>query len=74
MRPPRPRRTSRKFLWRIPENANAVKKYFNGVNEQLKPVDANFGKHVVGPLGSRWLWTGDWQEKVTDDDGEPVIA
>lgn len=50
------------------ENTNAIKGFFDGINEQLVPVDKWFGANVVGPLESvifNQLWTGDW----TDSDG-----
>ena len=47
---------------------NAIKAYFDDVNEKLAVVDQWFGESVVGPLASvvfNGLWTGDW----TDADG-----
>ena len=47
---------------------NAVKAYFDDVNEKLEVVDGWFGANVVGPLAGvvfNGLWTGDW----TDSEG-----
>ena len=42
---------------------NAIKAYFDNVNEKLEVVDQWFGATVVGPLAGvvfNGLWTGDW--------------
>ena len=47
---------------------NAIKAFFDDVNQQLEVVDQWFGKWVVEPLGSvifNGFWTGDW----VDTDG-----
>ncbi len=44
---------------------NAIKAYFDGVNEKLEVVDQWFGESVVGPLAGvvfNGLWTGDWTD------------